>query len=147
MQTASTNICERMGHSQELSGFQCGTVIGYRDTVSQSLRSSKLHVAFRLAQEQCVKSFMEWVSMAEQLQPYITKCNAKRWMQWCKARRHWTLEQWRRVLWSDESRFSLWQSDGGVWVFRLPGERYFQATCMENPKVFDVMCDDFSPVK
>ncbi|CAI9535889.1 unnamed protein product, partial [Staurois parvus] len=21
--------------------------------------------------------------------PYITKCNAKRWMQWCKARRHW----------------------------------------------------------
>ncbi|CAI9604535.1 unnamed protein product, partial [Staurois parvus] len=23
--------------------------------------------------------------------PYITKCNAKRWMQWCKARHHWTL--------------------------------------------------------
>ncbi|CAI9542000.1 unnamed protein product, partial [Staurois parvus] len=22
--------------------------------------------------------------------PYITKCNAKRRMQWCKARRHWT---------------------------------------------------------
>ncbi|CAI9546357.1 unnamed protein product, partial [Staurois parvus] len=28
MQTASTNICERMGHSQELSGFKHGTVIG-----------------------------------------------------------------------------------------------------------------------
>ncbi|KAL0147879.1 hypothetical protein M9458_056838, partial [Cirrhinus mrigala] len=24
--------------------------------------------------------------------PYITKCNAKRRMQWCKARRHWTLD-------------------------------------------------------
>ncbi|CAI9584558.1 unnamed protein product [Staurois parvus] len=23
--------------------------------------------------------------------PYITKCNAKCWMQWCKARSHWTL--------------------------------------------------------
>ncbi|CAI9569891.1 unnamed protein product, partial [Staurois parvus] len=23
--------------------------------------------------------------------PYITKCNAKRWMPWCKARHHWTL--------------------------------------------------------
>ncbi|CAI9565167.1 unnamed protein product, partial [Staurois parvus] len=23
--------------------------------------------------------------------PYITKCNAKRRMQWCKARQHWTL--------------------------------------------------------
>ncbi|CAI9551139.1 unnamed protein product [Staurois parvus] len=28
MQTASTNICERMGRSQELSDFKCGTVIG-----------------------------------------------------------------------------------------------------------------------
>ncbi|CAI9593806.1 unnamed protein product [Staurois parvus] len=28
MQTASTNICEGMGHSQELSEFKRGTVIG-----------------------------------------------------------------------------------------------------------------------
>ncbi|CAI9584688.1 unnamed protein product [Staurois parvus] len=28
MQTASTNICERMGRSQELSEFNRGTVIG-----------------------------------------------------------------------------------------------------------------------
>ncbi|CAI9586414.1 unnamed protein product [Staurois parvus] len=28
MQTASTNICERMGHSQELSEFKSGTEIG-----------------------------------------------------------------------------------------------------------------------
>ncbi|CAI9564104.1 unnamed protein product, partial [Staurois parvus] len=30
--------------------------------------------------------------------PSITKCNAKRRMPWCKARRHWNLEQWRGVL-------------------------------------------------
>ncbi|CAI9543975.1 unnamed protein product, partial [Staurois parvus] len=23
--------------------------------------------------------------------PYITKCNAKHWMQWCKARNLWTV--------------------------------------------------------
>ncbi|CAI9559411.1 unnamed protein product [Staurois parvus] len=28
MQTASTNICERMGRSQKLSEFKCNTVIG-----------------------------------------------------------------------------------------------------------------------
>ncbi|CAI9556057.1 unnamed protein product [Staurois parvus] len=28
MQTASSNICERMGRSQELSEFKCGTVKG-----------------------------------------------------------------------------------------------------------------------
>ncbi len=25
---------------------------------------------------------------------------------------HWTLEQWKLVLWSNKSRFSVWQSDG-----------------------------------
>ncbi|KAI4876295.1 hypothetical protein NFI96_018085 [Prochilodus magdalenae] len=29
----------------------------------------------------------------------------------------WTLDQWRQVLWSDQSRFSIWQSDGRVWVW------------------------------
>ncbi|CAI9573923.1 unnamed protein product [Staurois parvus] len=46
--------------------------------------------------------------------PYITKCNAKCRMQWCKACHHWTLEQWRHVLWSDESRISICQSNGCV---------------------------------
>ncbi|CAI9622897.1 unnamed protein product [Staurois parvus] len=26
--------------------------------------------------------------------PYITKCNAKHWMQWFKEHRYWPLEQW-----------------------------------------------------
>ncbi|CAI9569375.1 unnamed protein product, partial [Staurois parvus] len=56
--------------------------------------------------------------------PYITKCNAKHQMQWCKAHHHWTLEQWRHILWSDKSHFSVWQSDGSVWAWRFPGEWY-----------------------
>lgn len=35
-------------------------------------------------------SFMDWVSMAEQLNPYITRHSAKRGMQWCKAHCHWS---------------------------------------------------------
>ena len=60
--------------------------------------------------------------------PYISKCNAKRWMQWCKACHHWTLEQWRHVIWSDESHFSIWQSDGRVWVWWLLG-KWFWSDC------------------
>ena len=56
--------------------------------------------------------------------PDISECNAKCRMQWCQAHCHWTLEQQRRLLWSDESHFSIWQSDERVWVWRLPGEQY-----------------------
>ncbi|CAI9618156.1 unnamed protein product [Staurois parvus] len=41
MQTASTNICERMGHSQELSEFKCDTMIGCH-LCSKSIREISL---------------------------------------------------------------------------------------------------------
>ena len=48
--------------------------------------------------------------------PKITMRNDKHQLEWCKAHHHWTLEQWKRVLWSDESRFTIWQSDGQIVV-------------------------------
>ena len=67
--------------------------------------------------------------------PYINKCNAKRRIQWCKAHRYWTLEQWRCVLWNKESRFSIWHSDGQVWVWCLPGERHLSDCIVSRVKI------------
>ncbi|KAJ8875982.1 hypothetical protein PR048_023890 [Dryococelus australis] len=54
---------------------------------------------------------------------HITTSNKARRLRWCLDRRNWTLEQWKSVPWSDESRFTLFRSDGRVWVWRLPEER------------------------
>ncbi|CAI9577579.1 unnamed protein product [Staurois parvus] len=42
----------------------------------QELKTFKLHVAFRLAQQQYIESFLEWVSMAEQRHPRLTSPSA-----------------------------------------------------------------------
>ncbi|KAJ8887194.1 hypothetical protein PR048_013409 [Dryococelus australis] len=55
--------------------------------------------------------------------PHIKTINKARRLRWCLDRRNWTLEQWKSVLWSDDSRFTLFRSDGRVWVWHLPEER------------------------
>ncbi|CAI9547583.1 unnamed protein product [Staurois parvus] len=158
MQTASTDICERMCRSQEISEFKRGTVIGCHlcnksireislllnipwSTVSgiitkreqlgttatqtcgrpriiteRGQRMLKRTVPRRcqLSAESISKDLqtscglqistttvhrelheMGFHGQAAAFKPYITKCNVKRQMQWCKARCHWTLEQWR----------------------------------------------------
>jgi hypothetical protein len=50
--------------------------------------------------------------------PNISPVNAKRRLKRCKERRHWTVDNWKRAIWGDESRYTLWRSDGRVWAWR-----------------------------
>lgn len=45
-------------------------------------------------------------------------------LEWCINRRHWSKKMWRSVIWSDESRFTLFCNDGPTRVWRKPGTRY-----------------------
>lgn len=40
------------------------------------------------------------------------KLKKKKRFQFARDHKDWTLEQWKQVMWSDESRFTLFQSDG-----------------------------------
>jgi hypothetical protein len=37
--------------------------------------------------------------------PFINKVNQEKRKDWCRQYLNWTLEQWRQVMWSDESSF------------------------------------------
>lgn len=43
-------------------------------------------------------------------------------LQWAREHQNWTPEQWKKVVWSGQSRFSLEQADGRVRVRRLSGD-------------------------
>ena len=52
----------------------------------------------------------------------MTPVHRRKRLQWARECQNWTLEQWKKVAWSDESRFLLDHVDGHVRVCRLPGE-------------------------
>ncbi|KAK3523811.1 hypothetical protein QTP70_010172 [Hemibagrus guttatus] len=54
--------------------------------------------------------------------PMLTPVHHRKRQQWAREHQNWTTEQWKKVVWSDESRFLLHHVDGRVRVCLLPGE-------------------------
>jgi hypothetical protein len=49
--------------------------------------------------------------------PFVSQSNIKKRLEWCHAHKHWENEDWARVIWSDESPFTVrCQARLGRWV-------------------------------
>ena len=96
--------------------------------LQHSLPSSKLPLeatsATRTVRRESHK--MGFNGRAAAHKPKIPMRNAMCQLEWCKARLHWTLEQWKRILWNDESRFTIWPSNGRIWF----GSYQENTTCL-----------------
>lgn len=55
--------------------------------------------------------------------PLVTEANRKKRLAWCRMRKEWRGE-WDRIVFSDESRFELFNNDSRKWVWRKPDEKY-----------------------
>ena len=53
--------------------------------------------------------------------PMLTEDHRVSRLGWAKSRLGWTEEDWGQVLWSDESKFKIYMSDGRQWVWRKQG--------------------------
>ncbi|CAF4601995.1 unnamed protein product [Rotaria sp. Silwood2] len=56
--------------------------------------------------------------------PYVNKVNRAKRLAYVKMCRDKDMDFWKHVLWSDESKFNLFGSDGKVMVWRSPKEEY-----------------------
>lgn len=55
--------------------------------------------------------------------PFISENNKKKRLEWCLTHKDWTVDDWKNVLWSDESSFTL--SYHGRTFVRRPKERAY----------------------
>ena len=89
----------------------------YGRRVSDQLIRNRLHAANLRARKPAKK-------------PKMTALHRLARLRFCRQHRQWNLNQWRNVMFSDESRFCLRSLDGRVKVWRRRGERF--ADCCIN---------------
>ncbi|GBO40395.1 hypothetical protein AVEN_242819-1 [Araneus ventricosus] len=65
--------------------------------------------------------------------PLVSQKNRKRRLFWAQKRRNWSLEDWKKVSWSDESRFLLHHTDGRIRIWRKQYEFRDRPSCQMTP--------------
>ena len=54
--------------------------------------------------------------------PFLSTKHCKACLNYAHAYKDWTVEDWKRVVWSDETKINCLGSDGCKWVWKRPGE-------------------------
>ena len=62
-------------------------------------------------------------SMEKPKKTLLSKANVKKRLAWCKKYRDWTVDDWKRVIWTDETKINRFNSDGRQWAWIRSGER------------------------
>ena len=55
--------------------------------------------------------------------PLLTEANKQKRLAWAEKHKNWTVEDWKKVCWSDESNITLYQTTGHTRVWRKANER------------------------
>lgn len=66
--------------------------------------------------------------------PGLTKKMRKERLDWCLRHQHWTLEDWKNVIWSDETSIIILHRRGGYRVWRTKDEAFVRSCIRERWK-------------
>ena len=68
-------------------------------------------------------------SIEKPKKPLISKMNRKKRLEFALSHKHWTVDDWRRVVWSDETKINRFTSDGRLWAWIRVGEQLQSKHC------------------
>ncbi|RCN53386.1 transposase [Ancylostoma caninum] len=107
------NIVRVSRSNPRLTATEIAREIAYPEGQNPSVRTVRRRLqAFGLEARRPVKK------------PFISIKNRKARVAWARAHLHWQRKEWSEVLWSDESKYMLFGSDGIKWIRRPDSKRY-----------------------
>ena len=66
---------------------------------------------------------LNYFSRVPAVKPLLNDRQRKNRLDWCLERKDWSIRKWENVIWSDESRFTIFKN-GPNYVWRTPGTRH-----------------------
>ncbi|KAG1490974.1 hypothetical protein G6F53_013169 [Rhizopus delemar] len=62
-------------------------------------------------------------SFVKPQKPLLSEVNRRKRLDWALNHVDWTIEDWKRVIWSDETKVNRFGSDGKVYAWKQPNEK------------------------
>ena len=100
--------------------------------INASQSSSNRHISTSTVQRRLRESGLHGRIAAKK--PLLKDTNNKKRLAWAKKHEQWTLDRWKSVLWSDESKFEIFGSNRRVFVRRRVGEQMISACVVPTVK-------------
>lgn len=66
---------------------------------------------------------MNFFSVIKKKKPLLSKKHQQDRLNFAKRYRNWTIDDWRRVVFSDETKINVWGSDGCKYYWSRPGDK------------------------
>ncbi|KAG1609062.1 hypothetical protein G6F44_013669 [Rhizopus delemar] len=102
-----------------------------REALNGSLRTAK-EVHLKLEElgysmsYQCAINVLHSVEIFAEIKKkklLLTAQHKKARLAWAKKHQYWTIHDWRRVIFSDETKINIWGSDGCKYYWKRKGDR------------------------
>src|SRR5258706_15602075 len=84
-----------------------------QNITNKSLSAETVHLKLKKA---------GWKAVVKKKRPMLSRHHRKERMDFAISHKEWTLEDWKRVVWSDETKVNFLGSDGRKWAWERVGE-------------------------
>ena len=96
---------------------------GRQDTASEVQKDLVVNLGIEVSQttvRRCLKQHGLKAAVKKK-KPLLKKSHIKKRLEFAERYCDWTLEDWKRVVWSDETKINRLGSDGRKWMWTKPG--------------------------